>query len=848
MSDRRNTSNRRARRGDDAGMTLPEVLVAMTVTGLVAAALGMASSVIMRQVDNTQGRTNNARSEQNVGVYMPSDLSSAEQVDVTAGAVPCGPDPVCPTTADVSGSNALMLTWTGQEFDTATNSIISTITKVSYRVTLVSGEYRMLRVECYGALGGAQTCSTTTVLRGLEAPPAGFTFIPGETSPSWVVSVSQAGAPEDTGSDVDAPTDPGYSNKNAQRVVVTINGGGDGTGEGAGGQNQISLSAGGTNRSIDLSTDDLAGAPTFNAARSRCGGNFGLIVDTSGSIGDTDMSTVNAGIDSFIETFSGTPLKMQVVRFSAEADTLGAGAGWSKYYDMLIESDVAALRDLVGDLESDGGTNWEDGFFRMLKNSDGTVQAMLPNTILFFTDGVPTRSRLDASSATAPATIDPADAGLAASNGRDFSQLAWNRTERLIRDRGAINLVGVYVNHDVTQSSGWATRVGYHIDYQRAANLEFQSGATGYQRGNTVQYQISTDGDLKFQRWSGWSWQSTTRANFLAYNTSVGSGDGWHVYTSGSIDGGWTTIPQAQYEAANSSTGTTDGFRTRTTSTPTSWTTVTAAQYNGSNTTGDSTDGWRTTGTGWTTTTQAAYDAANTAPGEADGWRTNLPATATSWVTLPQGAFDLSNTTNDEADGWRANKVYAEPYTYFEGAGNTSIKNYATIGNLVVGNTSGVEGNFVEALPRGGPYTNAAAADLFVLPDYDNFGSALASVALGQCGGTVTMQTKVGTTSAQDPFTYENTSTHETVKTSAAYRSGTFDVALPGGASTTITIAPQDFSSLGRYQPAGWSCKSAGAAYPFTVVPIAGHAPWTGIQLTVSPNKAVSCIQQVTIS
>jgi hypothetical protein len=121
-------------------------------------------------------------------------------------------------------------------------------------------------------------------------------------------------------------------------------------------------------------------------------------------------------------------------------------------------------------------------------------------------------------------------------------------------------------------------------------------------------------------------------------------------------------------------------------------------------------------------------------------------------------------------------------------------------------------------------------------------------VALGQCGGTVTLQTKVGSSSALDPFTYENTATHETVKTSAAYRSGTFDVALPGGSSTVINIAPQDFSNLTHYQPAGWTCKSAGVAYPFTVVPVAGHAPWTGIQLTVSPNKAVSCIQQVTLS
>jgi hypothetical protein len=86
------------------------------------------------------------------------------------------------------------------------------------------------------------------------------------------------------------------------------------------------------------------------------------------------------------------------------------------------------------------------------------------------------------------------------------------------------------------------------------------------------------------------------------------------------------------------------------------------------------------------------------------------------------------------------------------------------------------------------------------------------------------------------------------VQTSAAYRSGTFDVALPGGATQEVTISPQEFTDLVRYAPAGWSCKSGGVAYPFTVVPIEGHSPWTSIRLSVGPNQAVSCIQSVTFS
>jgi hypothetical protein len=109
-------------------------------------------------------------------------------------------------------------------------------------------------------------------------------------------------------------------------VTVTINGGGDIAGAG-GGQDKITLSAGGVDRETNLSTTNINVAPTFSATRSRCGGNFGMLVDTSGSIGSTNMSSVRNGLTQFVNSFAGTPIKLQVVRFSSTATTLGAGAG-----------------------------------------------------------------------------------------------------------------------------------------------------------------------------------------------------------------------------------------------------------------------------------------------------------------------------------------------------------------------------------------------------------------------------------------------------------------------------------------------------------------------------------------
>ena len=59
----------------DAGFTLPELLVSIIVTGILVAALSMAAILVIRQTDNNMGRLNNTRSEQSVGVWMPSDLS-----------------------------------------------------------------------------------------------------------------------------------------------------------------------------------------------------------------------------------------------------------------------------------------------------------------------------------------------------------------------------------------------------------------------------------------------------------------------------------------------------------------------------------------------------------------------------------------------------------------------------------------------------------------------------------------------------------------------------------------------------------------------------------------------------
>ncbi|MEP7201932.1 MAG: vWA domain-containing protein [Ilumatobacteraceae bacterium] len=727
-------------------MTLPEVLISVMLTGMICAALAMSITVVLRQTDNTEGRTNNARSEQSVSLWMPADLASADSVDTLPGALPCTLP--CPPEANIGGSNALMLTWTSQVFDTTTGLPVTTTTKVSYRYMQIGSEWVLVRVACETIGAAATTCTSQTVLHGLDAPPG--LFSPGVSTPSWIIQVSQALDPASTDPTDTTPIDPTLKNKNGQRVVVTINGGGDASGAG-GGTNQISLSAGGTERKQNLDPIDNSGVPPFLAARSRCGGNFALVVDTSGSIGATNMganisgtpnwSTVRGSIYKFIEAFQGTPVNLEIVSFSAAAQTLGVAGDAQKYYDMLDPAQVSALKSLVGypntagGLQSAGNTNWEDAFYKVFKKaSNGAVQPILPKTIIFFTDGVPTWSRVQ----SAGAAMDPADVPLPAQNST-YYQVGWNRANRLMRqfDADVQSLIGMFVGSS-TADSPWVDSLGYHLDnwqkgyhdtYERAYHLQYESGnGVIYQRGSHGTFERSnkvvwergyhlvyernskvvferSGNNMKYERYTGSSWTTSgaSASTYFPANTTTDGSDDWRVTLTGSA-GSWTStspsMTQATHDASNTTSDSTDGFRVRLNgSLSSTWQPITAAQYAASNSTADSTDGWRVSNVYtapydlWESASQVSYNTGNTTTDATDGWRTRLTAATTAWIGITQAEYDDSNTSayptpvTDGADGFRYTPIYTTPFTYWE---TTTQAAYEAIGaNTTAANTDG---------------------------------------------------------------------------------------------------------------------------------------------------------------
>jgi hypothetical protein len=194
-------------------------------------------------------------------------------------------------------------------------------------------------------------------------------------------------------------------------------------------------------------------------------------------------------------------------------------------------------------------------------------------------------------------------------------------------------------------------------------------------------------------------------------------------------------------------------------------------------------------------------------------------------------------------------KDYSEPFDSYD-ISSTQVQNSTILTRLIAGNDFGVPAESVN-----GEYINAETANMYLLPNFNEFAGALEAVALAECGGTVTLQTKVGSAAAADPFTYQHTATTssgglplvaslDTVTTTSSYQSGTFDFAIPNGEYVTVDIQPLTTSGLGGYTPNGWSCKAGGVAKSFQTIPIDG-SPWQGIRVQVRANEAISCIQQV---
>ena len=256
----------------------------------------------------------------------------------------------------------------------------------------------------------------------------------------------------------------------------------------------------------------------------------------------------------------------------------------------------------------------------------------------------------------------------------------------------------------------------------------------------------------------------------------------------------------------------------------------------------------------------------NTASGSADGFvRTNIADWV--WVTTAerqanQGTVNAelyrsqTKDWNSSGPDWETVAAPSTPSSpptgYVRGR---PMRNDRIIGNLIAGGD-----NYVEAVWSGGKYTNVETANLYASNNWNQLPVALKAIALGECGGTLTLQTRLNGTPASDPFTYQNSEQYaadgtkltidpKSVRTNRQFTTGTFDLEISEGLYREVVVLPQELSDLGTYQPGGWACKAGNQPRSFVSVDIPGaeSSPWKGIRCPCRvANEAVSCTQTVT--
>lgn len=195
------------------------------------------------------------------------------------------------------------------------------------------------------------------------------------------------------------------------------------------------------------------------------------------------------------------------------------------------------------------------------------------------------------------------------------------------------------------------------------------------------------------------------------------------------------------------------------------------------------------------------------------------------WV-INEGGYHMSGST----------KVFSPPYTAYQRK-DVTYKGAEVLRMLLQETNNPV----VEPRVRAdGSYDTSVDATFYPVPDFAKMGAALRAVAIGQCGGTLTMQTRKQGALYDKQITYTSTQTTKTVTTNATKPNGTFDYDL-GGSGKEVVITPEPSpAARASEQPGQWKCMSGSTSFVPTKVNLP-NTVWDAVKMTITPAGAISC-------
>ncbi|MCB0898108.1 MAG: DUF11 domain-containing protein [Actinobacteria bacterium] len=118
---------------------------------------------------------------------------------------------------------------------------------------------------------------------------------------------------------------------------------------------------------------------------SQCGLDFGLVLDASGSIGDTGIANLKTAADAFVDALVDTGSNVAVTSFSTGSPGDG---GTNLEPTALTSATLSTVKASYSGLQSNGWTNWRQGLQDM-KDYYPPAKSWKPKLMVFITDGNP---------------------------------------------------------------------------------------------------------------------------------------------------------------------------------------------------------------------------------------------------------------------------------------------------------------------------------------------------------------------------------------------------------------------------------------------------------------------------
>ncbi len=432
-------SGGRRRHARDAGFTLPELMITMTISGIILASICAAFMVILRSVPQAKERVAISKDISFVQTWLPVDLASASETYT---------DPVYSPATSISlpGTNALTI----KRFDISGGTAKQYF--VAYRYVNVADEWQLVRYEIRNAGTAEETVGRVGVAHELPPPPPGWTP---DMKPDHALEVKSRNQV------VLKPI--------GEDVIVTF-----GNGE------QFATGGAGLSEDEFLPSDPNLGFIDPSAPPSRCGGTITLVLDTSGSVpaNNGGVQLENAATE-FIDLFKGTPVRMNVVGFDRAAYRMYPTVEGTFFSLLNPSPDITAARNRITVIDNrdgnwnqslpdsplvDGihwdqvgsGTNWESGLHMPFFTAVGAPYANTPDLVVFVTDGEPNRNIANAGGSNISTSIAVASAQTKANDGR----------------RTSARIIGVLVGADYNKASAISNlkSVVGTVEYDATAN------------------------------------------------------------------------------------------------------------------------------------------------------------------------------------------------------------------------------------------------------------------------------------------------------------------------------------------------------------------------------------------